>query len=157
VGLTVNWRQEILKRWGIKSLENADGWPEAVLWTTRCSKTKNGVRRGLPKDLYVSSVNKYFYVYMEERGLRYGVLSDKYGLHFDDEELLYYDIHPSELNQHEKKQLGQIIRHKALARGFTQIAFYSPSPLMSVPYFEMLHHSGLGLFYATNLKTSVWG
>jgi hypothetical protein len=151
VSLTVNWRQEIRERWGIKILENMDCLPEAVLWTTRCSKTKNDVNCGTPKELYVSSVNKYFYKCMERQGLRYGVLSDKYWLHFDNEELPYYDIHPSDLSRHDKKRLGQLIRDKATAQSFTQVIFYSPSPLMSVPYFEMLHYSDLDLFYTTRL------
>ena len=151
MGLTANWRQEIRELWGIEGLENADSLPEAVLWATRCSKTKNGVHHGTPRELYVSPINKYFYRCMEEQGLRYGVLSDKYGLHFDDEELPYYDVHPSDLSQHDKERLGQIIQDKALRQGLTQVVFYSPSPLMSVPYFEMLYNSGLDLFYTTRL------
>jgi len=154
VGLTANWSQEIRERWGIKGLESADSLSEAVLWTTRCSKTKSGVHSGTPKELYTSSVNRYFYRRMEEQGLRYGVLSDKYGLHFDGEKLPNYDIHPSDLSQYDKEWLGQLIRDKALAQGFTQIIFYSSSPLMSVPYFEMLHHSGLDVFYTTRVDFS---
>jgi hypothetical protein len=154
VGLTANWSQEIHERWGIKGLESANSLSEAILWTTRCSRTKNGVHCGTPKELYTSPVNRYFYRRMEERDLRYGVLSDKYGLHFDDEKLPCYDIHPSILSQHDKEWLGQLIRDKALAQGFTQIIFYSPSPLMSAPYFEMLHHSSLDVFYTTTLDFS---
>lgn len=150
--LTANWRQEILERWGINSLENTTSLSEAVLWITRCSKTKNDIHRGKPKHLYVSSINKYFYRFMEEHSLRYGVLSDKYGLHLDDEKLPYYDVHPSKLNQRNKEELGRLIRDKAIAQGFTAFIFYNPSPLMSVPYFEMLYCSGLDLFYTTRLK-----
>jgi hypothetical protein len=89
---------------------------------------------------------------MEEHSLRYGVLSDKYGLHLDDEKLPYYDVHPSKLNQRNKEELGRLIRDKAIAQGFTAFIFYNPSPLMSVPYFEMLYCSGLDLFYTTRLK-----
>lgn len=149
--LTSNWRNEIRERWGIYVLGQYDLLLGEALWVTRCSKTKSGVDRGTPKELYVSPVNRHFYRRMEKQGLRYGVLSDKYGLHFDDEELPYYDVHPSDLSQHDKERLGQIIRDKALRQGFTQVIFYSPSPLMSVPYFEMLHHSGLDMLYTTRL------
>jgi len=149
--LTANWRNEIRKHWGVRVVSQYGLVGKKALWVTRCSKTKNSVRRGTPKELYVSLVNKYFYRYMEKHGLRYGVLSDKYGLHFDDEMLPYYDIHPSTLSMHEKERLGQLIRDKAMARDITQIVFYSPSPLMSVPYFEMLYHSDLNLLYTTRL------
>ena len=149
--LTANWRSEIQEYWGIHVLNWHIPLVREILWVTRCSKTKNGVASGTPKELYVSPVNKYFYRCMERQGLRYGVLSDKYGLHFDNEELPYYDVHPSDLSQHDKERLGQLVRDKTLAQGFTQIIFYNPSPLMSVPYFEILHYSGLEVFYTTRL------
>lgn len=150
--LTANWRNEIRERWGIHLLSQYGPLVGEALWVTRCSRTKSGVHCGTPKELYVSSANRYFYRCMEKEDLRYGVLSDKYGLHFDDEELPYYDVHPRDLSRHDKEWLGQMIRDKALRRGFTQVIFYSQSPLMSVPYFEMLYYSGLDIFYTTALS-----
>lgn len=157
--LTANWRDEIKEFWGIHVLSQVSTPPvENTLWTTRCSKIKNGIDRGTPKELYVSTVNKYFYRCMEDRGLLYGVLSDKYGLHVCNEKLPYYDVHPSDLSQCEKQQLGRLIRKKALTRGFGAMIFYNPSPLMSVPYFEMLHYSGLDVLYTTRLNLEFeWG
>jgi hypothetical protein len=152
VSLTANWRWEIRERWGIEVLENADSLPEAVMWTTRCSKTKNGVDRGRPKDLYVSPINRYFYRWAEKEGVRYGVLSDKYGLHLDTEELDYYDVHPSGLDSDDKVALGRLIRQKLECMGIVCIVFYSPSPLMSIPYFEMLYHSELETIFTTRLR-----
>lgn len=153
--LTANWRDEIREFWGIRILREGDQLTENTLWVTRCSKIKNAKQSGKPKELYVSLVNGYFYRCMELRGFRYGVLSDKYGLHFDYEILPCYDVHPSLLNQHDKKQLGLIIRDKAQRHGFDRLIFYNPSPLMSVPYFEMLYHSGLEVLYTTQLLLSV--
>jgi len=150
--LTANWQYEIRERWGISMLSQCSPLVENVLWVTRCSKTKKGIYRGTPKDLYVSPINRYFYTYMEQRGLPYGVLSDKYGLHMDDEELEYYDIHPKELTEYDKGMLGELIRKKACGRGFSKLVFYNPSPLMSIPYFEMLYYSGLEIFYTTVLN-----
>ena len=155
--LTANWRNEIHAFWGISILDQLDDLVKDALWVTRCSKTKNGVACGIPRELYVSPVTKYFYRWMEQHGWRYGVLSDRYGLHFDDERLPYYDVHPSDLSQYDKEQLGKLIRDKALARGFTQLIFYSPSPLMSVPYFEMLYYSSLNVFYTTKLARCILG
>ena len=149
--LLANWRVDIGKIWGIRILPQEGRLPEDVLWITRCSKTKSGIIRGTPKEMYVSAINRYFYRHMERWGKRYGVLSDHYGLHLDNEELPWYDIHPSQLSQEDKRQLGQVIRNKALREGFRTIIFYAPAPLMSIPYFELLHFSGLKLFYTTRL------
>ena len=151
--LSANWRNEIQTLWKISILGQHDDPVKDALWVTRCSKTKSGIAYGTPRELYVSPVTKYFYRWMEQYGWRYGVLSDKYGLHFDDEKLSYYDVHPSTLSQHDKEQLGKLVRDKALARGFTQLIFYSPSPLMSVPYFEILYYSALDTFYTTKLDS----
>jgi len=153
--LTDNWRSEIQGCWGIRVLNWHSPPVGETLWITRCSKTKNGVHRGTPKDLYVSPINKYFYAYMEKQGLPYGVLSDKYGLHMNNEELEYYDVHPKELTEYDKRLLGELIREKACGRGFSELVFYNPSPLMSVPYFEMLYYSGLIIFYTTVLPSQV--
>lgn len=151
--LTADWRDEIMGRWGIRILSNYDALLiNQALWVTRCSKTKNDIARGTPKQLYVSPVNKYFYQQMESHNLRYGVLSDKYGLHLDNEKLSYYDVHPRELDHEDKMQLGEFIRRKAESSGFFQIVYYSPSPLMSIPYFQMLELSGLDSFYTTRLN-----
>lgn len=150
--LTSKWRSEIRERWGIQPLEHLGLPIKEALCVTRCSKTKNGIECGTPKELYISSVTKYFYRLMEEFALPYGVLSDRYGLHMYDEMLEYYDVHPKELTNLDKQALGALIREKARTRGFGVLIFYSPSPLMSVPYFEMLYYSGLSVFYTTALN-----
>src|SRR5574341_2108899 len=150
--LTANWRHEIKKLWGIHTLGPNRRAVGKALWVTRCSKTKKNVRRGKPNEFYVSPINRYFCRRMEEAGLQYGVLSDKYGLHMCDEELDYYDIHPKELSEFDRQALGVLIREKALALGFGTLIFYNPTPLMSIPYFEMLHYSGLEVFYTTSLS-----
>ena len=149
--LTVNWRAEIRELWGIHFVDHQADLPANVLWVTRCSRTKNDAKSGMPKDLYVSPVNRYFYRTLERWGERYAVLSDYYGLHFDNEELEWYDVHPSGLSRDDKERLGQIIREKATQQGFNTIIFYAPAPLMSIPYFEMLYFSGLDRFYTTKL------
>ncbi len=150
--LSAGWRVNLEKIWGIRVLSQGHTLPEHVLWVTRCSKTKSGITRGTPKEMYVSAINRYFYRHLERWGKRYGVLSDRYGLHFDNEELPWYDVHPSQLSQEDKRRLGQIIRDRAMREGFRTIVFYAPAPLMSVPYFEMLYFSGLELFYTTRLS-----
>lgn len=149
--LTANWKQEIFDLWGIRLLSNMKLQSECFLWTTRCCKTKRTGNVGRPKDFYISPIVQFFCRLMEQNGLTYGILSDNYGLHLDSEDLEYYDIHPSSLILEDKERLGHLIRHKALANGFDSIVFYSPSPLMSIPYFEMLGYSGLNIWYTTRL------
>jgi hypothetical protein len=149
--LTSAWKEQIRDYWGIQHFESVNISKSIYLWVTRCSKTKKA-NGGFPSQLYLSSLNQHFYKFVQARKLRYGILSDKYGLHLDREWLPSYDIHPSTLADEEKKILGRLIREKALNNGFTQIIFYNNSPLMSVPYFQMLYYSGLSTFYTTNLQ-----
>lgn len=152
--LGANWREELRRRWGIQMLDEVIVAGNQVLWVTRCCRVKAGVPSGTPEELYVSPVNRYFYMRMHQFGVKFGVLSDKYGLHLYNHRLPWYDIHPGTLTSQDKKRLGELIRTTALSEGFSQIVFYSPSPLMSVPYFEMLHYSGLAVTYTTRLTAS---
>jgi len=149
--LTENWKQEIWYLWRIKLLADMQWEPQNSLWTTRCCKTKRARNRGKPKDFYFSPIVQLFCKFVEQNGLKYGILSDKYGLHLDSEELEYYDIHPASLTSQDKEKLGQLIREKVLRISSDSIVFYNPSPLMSIPYFEMLHYSGLNIWYTTRL------
>jgi hypothetical protein len=101
--------------------------------------------------MYKSPVNRFFYRFVRAHGLPYAVVSDRYGLHFADEVRPWYDVHPSQLTREDKRALGAIVRRKAIRRGFRAVVFYNNSPLMSVPYLEILSSSGLGLFFTTRL------
>ncbi|MGN6547199.1 MAG: hypothetical protein ACTHK7_19255 [Aureliella sp.] len=146
------WREQLFDRWGIPTLDAFDASLAQALWTTRCSKTKN-VERGTPEELYGSSSNQYFYHFARRANVRFAIVSDKYGLHFDDESLAYYDIHPGQLGLDDKRRLGAIVREKAACRGYSQLVYYNASPLMSVPYFEILAESGLKIVYTTRLPS----
>lgn len=148
--LTSNWKVEIKQLWSVSAVQDLSDVPEGVLWTSRCSRTKKR-RRGRPHELYVSPLNRHFYAFARNHGLRYGILSDKYGLHMDDERLSYYDVSPSDLRLEEKRALGVMIHEKATELGFEGIVFYNNAPLMSVPYFQMLCFSGMPSFFLTRL------
>lgn len=75
----------------------------------------------------------------------------QYGLCFDDEVIELYDTHPSQLHEKDKINLGKMIKQKCIERGYNKIIFYNSSPLLSVPYFQMLYFSGIEFFYITNL------
>lgn len=126
---------------------------QPVCYTTFCSKTKGHKNdEDVPKNFYVSERNLRFYKWAESENVRYGILSDAYGLHMDDEPMPYYDIHPSELNEEVFLQLGQMIVDKMKERGFETIVFINGGPLMCRPYFKMLHvasKAGIEVIYST--------
>jgi hypothetical protein len=152
VRLTKRWTSEIFARWGIQTL-TLSAAPEGALWVSRCAATKR-VGRGTARNLYDSPLLEYFLRFVETNGIAYAVLSDRYGLHYPDERLARYDIHPSSLSTEERRQLGQLIRRKASGRGYDTVVFYNGSPVRSVPYFEMLAASGLTIWYTTRLHNA---
>ena len=95
----------------------SDLLPDSLL-ISRCSKTKNIERRGgaLPTEFYVSNINKLFYKYCISGKYRFGILSDLYGIHFDDERKEFYDIHPKQLSDEDFERLGKVIREKTLKK-----------------------------------------
>ena len=148
---TKEWKNVIEKEYKFHYItEYTDILPSSLL-VTSCSKTKL-VKKGYPKDLYHGKINKLFYKFVENNNLDYGIISDKYGLHMFDENLPYYDIHPSSLSYAQKKDLGAKIREKIKNYGYKDIIFYYPSPLLSKPYFEMLWYSKLSVYYLSTIS-----
>ena len=146
------WRDDILRRWGIRHVlvESLD--IHDYLWTSRCARTKR-LSGGKPQDLYQSNLLEEFYRFTHLNGLRYAIVSDLYGLHMDDEILGYYDVHPSTLSSSQKKSLGAIVKSKTKAAGYRSIVFFAHSPLMSRPYFEILAGSQLDAVFVSTLKS----
>lgn len=150
------WKQDILL-YNISYIATTNDLFECLknykpFFTSRCSKTKTGNEFAIPKEFYISNVNKIFYRCMEKYNLYYGILSDKYGIHFADEKLKYYDTHPSCLSLQDKQDLGRQISKKLKNIEHDSIVFYNPSPCMSVPYFEMLNFANEKIFYITKIK-----
>ncbi len=152
------WKSKIRDEYGITLVSEIDVLDmienEDTLWTTRCCKTKLCMQ-GYPIDMYDSYVTRHFYKFVLEHELPFAIVSDKYGLHFFDETLAYYDTHPQSLSQELKKYLGEEMRRKAWVRNFDTIIFYNNSPLMSKPYFEMLSYSGIKTYYTTKLPQAL--
>lgn len=122
--------------------------------TTRCSKTKGkGGDRAVPRDFYLSQTNLRFYAWAEGHvpPLEYGILSDLYGVHFWNEALAFYDIHPSTLSDRQLLELGRTIGRKCRMRGITHLLFTDSSPIFSTPYLVMLLNSGLQVAYSMRL------
>lgn len=146
------WRGEVRVRFGINPLDSPPPARRDVFWATRCARIKAEVDAGQPDDLYQSPINRAFYRFVHHHGLRFGVVSDLYGLHLDRERLAAYDVHPSELTPDAKRRLGKLLGEKVRAEGFGTLIFYNNSPIRSRPYFEILAASDLDeIFYCTRL------
>ena len=146
------WQQELYRVWGVKYVPIESLALDDHLWTSRCARTKR-VPQGKPRELYRSDLLEEFYRFVELNRLRYGIVSDRYGLHMDDEVLGYYDVHPSTLSMTDKCNLGATVGRKAVDAGYGSLVFFAHSPLMSRPYFEILGHSRLEVFYVTTLRS----
>ncbi|AXV39088.1 hypothetical protein [Methanobacterium sp. BAmetb5] len=146
------WVKVLCNDYKFQYIQHIDNIPDGALWSTSCSKTKSSKSRGYPRDFYVGRYNKLFYKYTDLFNLDYGIISDKYGIHMRDECLDYYDIHPSNLSLDDKFNLGLVVRDKILEQGFKELIFYYPSPLQSIPYFEILWYSELPVFYISKIK-----
>lgn len=152
IPLSKEWVKTLLDSYKFQYVKEIDQIPKKALWTTSCSKTKCSKKLGYPKDFYLGRYNKLFYKYTDLYNIDYGIISDKYGIHMQDECLDYYDIHPSNLSLKDKFNLGQIIREKIADYGYKNIIFYYPSPLQSKPYFQILWYSKLPVYYISKIK-----
>jgi len=149
-----NWRDEIAC-YGIITLDTAEQIRNAMaqyklLACSRCSKTKTK-KTGIPKEFYVSAPNLQFYHWCEIHKLRYGILSDMYGIHMDDEVKEYYDVHPSKLSESDFRKLAVKIKTRMNELGYRGFLYFNSSPIMSSPYFYMMQLTGLKIFYITKL------
>jgi hypothetical protein len=158
-----DWREKLAEA-GIIYLETAEGVKAAMaryklLATSRCSKTKTK-QTGVPKEFYVSSQNMAFYNWCERHKLRYGILSDEYGIHMDNEVREYYDIHPSKVSDEGFKKLAGLARAQLDRLGYQGVIYFNSSPIMSVPYFYLMQLTGTKVFYITKLhnleRKSIW-
>ena len=147
-----NWAESIERYYGIPYVTNLVNYSKSTLFTTGCSAKKSGKERGIPKEMYQGNKNLAFYNTLERNKLDYGILSDFLGIVFKDEVFDDYNVHPSDINDQIKKQLGDIVANKVTQRGYDQIYFYNTSPLQSRPYFEILQYSGIKSYFITQLS-----
>lgn len=157
---TIKWSKADQKDWvnTIKRYYNIDYLTslspfsgKKILFSTGCSAKKSGKERGTPSEMYWGMKNLNFYKMMDRFGLDYGICSDFLGIVFKDEVFDNYDVHPSDINDQIKRDLGKTISEKVTKRGYNTVLFFNGSPLQSRPYFEMLHYSDLKIYYFTKL------
>jgi hypothetical protein len=146
-----NWREEVWSRWRIATLEPDNISRDLnMVWTTRCCRIKSE-SGGTPEELYRSGLPQRFLRCMAQLGMRHAIISDLYGLHFPGVWMPSYNTAPSDLDAFQRKNLGALIGRQARDQGLVALSFYNNSPVMSRPYFEVLSHSGLEVFYHSRL------
>lgn len=148
-----NWKKTIKEFYDIEHVETLSDYNiKDSIFLSRCSSKKSGRSRGTPAQMYWGSVNRKFYSMMEQFNLFYGICSDKLGVVFSDEEFDNYDVHPADITDQDKRNLGKIIAKKLKEKGFTGAFFFNTSPLLSRPYFEMLYYSQIPIKYFSDLS-----
>lgn len=152
-----DYKNHILNTWNIKTIDTMAEFKKLdsahhLLICTGCSAQKRedgGSHK--PSELYLGSKNVNFYKMMITNKREFATLSDLHGLCLEDETYENYDVHPSELTIDDFKKLGESIKAKADLKQYDAILYYNPSPIMGSPYFKMLSHTGLPVYYFTKL------
>lgn len=154
-----NWKREIKEEFKIIHVTDLNEIRGLVkkggLLCSRCSKIKDAkIEEAVPNNFYLSYINKNFYKWCDFFGFEYGILSDLYGLHYWDESLKKYDIHPSSLNEEDFKKLAKLISNKMKKRKYKSFIFYNISPIMSNPYFYMMYLTGYPIYFVSKLPVN---
>lgn len=152
-----DYKNHISNTWGIKTIDSSKEFKEIaaehnLLICTGCSAQKKddgGYYK--PSELYLGAKNINFYRMMISNKYEFGTLSDLHGLCLEDELYTSYDVHPSQLTDDDFKKFGEDIREKMDKKGYNAVLYYNPSPIMGSPYFKMLSHLGLPVYYFTKL------
>lgn len=125
--------------------------PKDALWTTRCSRRKSHLKFGTQKEIYISPQNQVFYKWAEKRGIRYGTISDFYGLVMDDQVIKTYDLAPQLLLSRAKRVLGESVGTKCKELGYKSLVLYCKDYIEAKPYLEILSYSGLRVYWLKEL------
>lgn len=148
-----DWRSEFAQ-YGVRVYSGSDVVAviakKGRILVANCSKTKG--ERGqvaYPKEFYKGQNAQLTIAFAEAHKLPYGILSDMYGIHFDDEALPYYDTHPSEVI--DKEGLAEILRCKCEERFVTSVVYRNSSPARARFYIDLLLLAGLEVVYVTSL------
>ncbi len=97
------------------------------IYVTHCSGKKDDSLRGTgkmvtPDKLYTSERIQRFIKKCKEKGVEWAIFSDKYGIVFPDDEIAWYDKHPSKVKQEEFKFLVNNFIERL--SGYDEIWFY---------------------------------
>jgi len=126
-------------------------WEAGRLFLTYCSGKKYPVEEGIPKQLYDSPRIRAFIRKCELAGVRYGIVSAKYGLVFDNEVVKTYDVTLKEANI---PLLKWIILKKL--KPFKEVIFYAPNPIRAKGYIKLLPNNIRIIHSVEQIGGKIW-
>jgi len=98
------------------------------LYMTYCCRQKHfSILPQTPEKLYISKRIKQFFDFVKANNLPFAVFSDKYGVVFSNEKIMWYDVPPGKVRNRTKlftRALTELRR-----RGISKICFWAPAPL----------------------------
>lgn len=150
-----SWKKEFEERGiEVRSTLYAEDVKDTWLCITNCSrkKKKDTSKPVTPKELYTGAIFSHFVRFCERHHLSYGILSDLYGLCFETERIMSYDLAPSDVKN--RDALGRLILTK-LNKKYPQkntIVYYRTSPIFAQTYLDILLRTGLQIIYVLKLR-----
>lgn len=147
-----NWKRKFIAT-GI-SVEDilTPNIPHGVLPVANCSKIKgnNENRMAIPRIFYQGKDAQRFMRFCEYFNIRYAILSDEYGLHFQDEQKPFYDRAPASVIDREK--LAKIIKQLLIFHDYYGIIYYCPTPSRAWTYLDILLRCNISIKYVRQLR-----
>lgn len=125
-----------INNFGFKIIDTCKDLPkENTLYVTYCCAEKCKEPKAKVKDLYLSVRCKTFFKNIE--GYDAGIISEKYGLVFLDQELDNYDFGPKDLTEEIKENLKELLRKQIKEHGKDNLVLFG-APLMSMGFMNLL-------------------
>ena len=126
-----------------------------VIFLTGCSKLKSDLAKGISKEIYVSKKNQSLYSFCEKNNLKYGTLSDKYGLVKANQIIQNYELAPENITREQKEYLKIQIEKQLAEEKIDTIYFFGPRLLQSFTYLYLLKDYPAKKFLITTLKKKI--
>jgi len=117
-----------------------------IIYLTHCCAKKDDSLRGsrkkvTPDKLYQSTPIQRFINECKKKGVEWAIFSDKYGVVFPNQEIEWYDKHPSKVTDEEFKELLKDFDQKLAA--YDEIWFYYNPGRFHRLYERLLNESKL--------------
>lgn len=123
------------------------------LCVTNCTRKKQKTNKAVvPKDLYTSTIFSKFVQFCECHCIPYAILSDLYGLCFQNEKINSYDLAPNEVK--DRDGLAQLINSKMNTKCPSKdtIVYYRSSPVFAWTYLDILLRTNFKIIFVLKLR-----
>jgi len=142
---------EVREKYAI-TLCDPEDVPKGTFWTTRCSRRKSKLKRGVPRQIYTSPLNQEFYLWAKKECIPYGTISDAYGLVLAYQVIETYDLSPDKLSDATKQVLGKAVGVKCRDLSHKSLVLFCKDYEEAKPYLSILSHSGLKVYWVRRLS-----